>query len=74
MGEIILDTKGDFCPIPIVKLGRKIREVAVGEVVRLISDDPGVEQDVRAWCRSHKHQLVGAHWENEVFFALIRKA
>jgi len=53
-----LDMKGLKCPMPIIKLGTAIRQIAVGEEVRVVADDKGFPPDVRAWSDKTGHELV----------------
>ena len=54
-----LDCKGLMCPMPIVKLAKKMKELPVGTVLEMISDDVGSKEDVPAWCKRTNNQLVG---------------
>ena len=53
-----LDCKGLMCPMPIVKLAKKMKELPVGKVLEMISDDIGSKEDVPAWCKRTNNQLV----------------
>ena len=53
-----LDCRGQKCPQPIIELGRRITDVAVGELVELLADDPAAGPDVAAWCRMRGQELV----------------
>jgi len=53
-----LDMRGLKCPMPIIKLGAAIRQMAPGETVTLIADDKGFPPDVRAWAEKTGHELV----------------
>jgi tRNA 2-thiouridine synthesizing protein A len=55
---IVLDCLGQRCPLPVIALARRIREVAVGEVIRVLADDPAAANDIRAWCRMKEQQFV----------------
>jgi tRNA 2-thiouridine synthesizing protein A len=70
----ILDCKGMLCPIPIVKLSKAIKELAVGQVLRLDATDPGSMPDVAAWGRQTGHEVLSATEANKVFTFLVRKA
>lgn len=50
-----LDTKRLICPMPVIKLQAKIKELATGDKIELICTDRGVLHDVPAWCRVHGH-------------------
>ena len=45
-----LDTVGLLCPAPIIKTAEKMNELEAGQVLEVLSDDPGVELDMPAWC------------------------
>lgn len=55
-----LDCRGLPCPRPIIELGRRIGDVAVGEIVAVVADDPAVAADVPAWCRMREQAYLGA--------------
>lgn len=55
---LTLDCLGHKCPQPIIELGRRIVDVAIGEVVELLADDPAAAPDVAAWSRMRHHELV----------------
>lgn len=49
--DAILDTLGLYCPMPIVKTAQKIKDLKVGQVLEVISDDEGIKEDMPAWCK-----------------------
>lgn len=55
-----LDCTGQLCPLPVLELARHIGEVAVGETVVVVSDDPAAASDIPAWCRLRGQEYVGA--------------
>jgi tRNA 2-thiouridine synthesizing protein A len=57
---LVLDCRGWACPRPVIELARRIGEVAVGEVVEVLADDPAAGPDVAAWCRMRQQELVSA--------------
>ena len=56
----VLDQRGERCPLPVIALARAITQVAVGEEVTLLADDPAAGHDVLAWCRMRGQHLVTA--------------
>jgi tRNA 2-thiouridine synthesizing protein A len=56
--RLSLNCLGMRCPQPIIELGRRIADVAIGELVMLNADDPAAEPDVAAWCRMRGQTLV----------------
>jgi len=71
--DATLDAKGLMCPMPIVKLAKKIKELQVGQVLELVADDPGAKEDVPAWTQRTGNELVETRQEGSVFYFYIRK-
>jgi tRNA 2-thiouridine synthesizing protein A len=65
---LTIDALGRKCPIPIIMLAERIREVPIGHVVAVLADDPAAETDVPAWCMLKSQEfltltdLPGAGW------------
>jgi tRNA 2-thiouridine synthesizing protein A len=68
-----LDCKGLMCPMPIVKLAKKMKELPVGKVLELISDDIGSKEDIPAWCKRTGNQLLESRDEKGVFYYYIKR-
>jgi TusA-related sulfurtransferase len=60
VSDVRIDMLGRLCPLPIIELARRITDVAVGETVTVIADDPAAASDVPAWCRMRGHDYLGA--------------
>ena len=52
------DLKGLACPMPVVKVSKGIKEVAVGQVIEAISTDPGSLTDIPAWARTSGNEIL----------------
>ena len=61
--DVVLDTLGLFCPMPIIKTSKKIKELKVGQVLEVISDDEGIKKDMPAWCETTGHEYLGLEEE-----------
>ncbi len=57
--DLTLDCRGMRCPMPVIELGRRIAEVAVGAVVAVEADDVAARVDVPAWCRMRGQEYAG---------------
>ena len=55
---LVIDALGRKCPIPIILLAERIREVPIGETVAVLADDPAAKTDVPAWCTMKSHEFV----------------
>lgn len=50
--QVSLDIRGAVCPGPIVEAKKLLNGMQVGEVLRLISDCPGVQTDIGGWAEA----------------------
>jgi cysteine desulfurase len=57
--DLVVDSRGRRCPLPIIDLARRIGEVPVGGVVSLVADDPAARHDVPAWCEMRGQEYLG---------------
>jgi tRNA 2-thiouridine synthesizing protein A len=57
---LTLDALGKKCPIPIIMLAERIRDVRVGQTVEVLADDPAAKTDLPAWCTLKAQEFVGA--------------
>jgi tRNA 2-thiouridine synthesizing protein A len=70
--DAILDCKGLSCPMPIVKLAQKIKDLQSGQVLELLADDVGAKEDVPAWCKRTGNEYLGME-NGEVLKFYIKK-
>ena len=70
---LTIDARGSLCPVPIIELARRIGDVAAGDVVALLSDDPAAAADVPAWCRMRGHDYLGQRPADNATAYLIRR-
>jgi TusA-related sulfurtransferase len=53
-----LDTRGLNCPLPILKAKKALADMVSGELLRVVSTDPGSNRDFQAFARQTGHELV----------------
>ena len=44
-----------------IKLAKAMPGVAIGEIVRVLADDPAAANDIPAWCRMKGQEFVAGH-------------
>jgi len=60
--------------MPIIKTAEKMKEIKPGEILEIISDDPGIKEDMPAWCKSTGNEFVGIEESDGEFKVYIKKA
>ena len=56
----VVDCRGQRCPLPVIELARRLAELPVGAVLRVLADDPAAAGDIAAWCRLRDQDFLGA--------------
>ncbi|MFJ3660586.1 cysteine desulfurase/sulfurtransferase TusA family protein [Streptomyces sp. NPDC090119] len=57
--EVVVDSLGKRCPVPVIELAKVFGEVPVGGTVRVLSDDEAARLDIPAWCEMRGQEYVG---------------
>jgi TusA-related sulfurtransferase len=71
--DLIVDTKGMACPMPIVKAKKALDGLQTGQMMEVLSTDKGSVNDFQAWVKQTKHELVKHEEENGVYKFLVKK-
>ncbi|MBI4823861.1 MAG: sulfurtransferase TusA family protein [Nitrospirae bacterium] len=71
--DVSLDTSGLNCPMPILKVKKALDTVSAGQVLEVISTDPGTKADIPALLRKLGHELIGSKEEGKSFYFYIKK-
>ncbi len=71
--EVVVDARGLYCPMPVLRLAKAFRGARVGSVARLLATDPASVEDVNVFCRERGHGLLESIREGDVFLFRVRK-
>ena len=66
-GEIVLDTSGTECPIPVLKARRLASELTKDVIVKVIATDPLAEADFEHYCEQSKFEYLNCTKVNTKF-------
>ncbi|HSF81259.1 MAG TPA: sulfurtransferase TusA family protein [Anaerolineales bacterium] len=70
----VLDCSGLSCPMPVVKTSKAIKGLEIGQVLKMISTDPGSQADMEAWSRQTGHALLSSVHDGDKFIYLIQRS
>jgi TusA-related sulfurtransferase len=54
-----VDARGSACPGPLLEAKKGIGKVKVGEIIEILSGDPGTRNDIPAWAGKVGHEFLG---------------
>ena len=68
-----LDTRGLNCPLPILKAKKALSDMATGQLLKVVSTDPGSMRDFQAFARQTGNELVEQTTDSGEFVHLLRR-
>ena len=71
--DIVVDTKGMACPMPIVKAKKALDSMEAGQVMEVLSTDKGSLNDFQAWVNQTNNELISHVEQNGVYKFLVKK-
>ena len=57
--DVELDCRGMLCPLPIIRLANNLGDIAVGQSMAVVAEDPAARPDIAAWCRMRGQEYLG---------------
>ena len=75
MSEHTLDARRLLCPMPVIRTQNKVNELHAGDTLIVTCTDPGVLNDIPAWCRINGHEVTRTeqHDDEIVLHILIKE-
>ena len=58
MGNELIDARGLKCPLPVLKLEKRIAGLAPGTELKVLATDPMAKIDIPLYCRQNGHQCT----------------
>ena len=71
--HIELDTRGLNCPLPILKAKKSLGEMTSGQLLRVVSTDPGSVRDFQAFARQTGNDLVEQQTVGTEYIHVLRR-
>ncbi len=68
-----VDCVGLYCPIPIATTKEEIDKIKVGQVLKVIADDPAAEEDIKRWAKRTGHEILKFEKEATILTFYIKK-
>lgn len=73
VADEVLDCSGMLCPVPVVKTQLAIRKMESGQILKMISTDPGAPPDMVAWSKQTGNEMLENREEDGNYIFLFRK-
>jgi tRNA 2-thiouridine synthesizing protein A len=69
-----LNARRLLCPLPVIRTQDKVKTMQPGEVLSVVCTDPGVMQDIPAWCRINGHKVLETRVDNGEYIVVLEVA
>ena len=69
-----VDARGLLCPLPVLKLRKRLQGVPTGTVLHFMTTDPAAIIDVPHFCVESGHDLVETSTDGDVTTYKVRKS
>lgn len=66
--EHLLDTRGQLCPMPVIRASQAINRLPPQAVLKIVASDPGSWADIPAWAEAWGHQLLAKERDGKGLF------
>ncbi len=71
MSKVFVDARRLLCPLPVIRVQDKVKQLQAGDVLEVVCTDPGVMQDIPAWCRINGHQITTSECRDSEYFITL---
>lgn len=68
-----LDARGLNCPLPILRAKKALKDLSVGQVLRIIATDAGSVKDFKAFTEQTGNELLQSTESGDEFHFLLKK-
>ncbi len=69
----LLDASGLSCPMPVVKAAKAMRDLAPGQVLKIVATDRGSVADIPAWAEDTGNEMLASTTDGDRYVFLVRK-
>lgn len=68
-----IDTVGKVCPQPLIAATLKMKQMAPGQILGILADDPAVLRDIPVWCKNSGNKFLKLVREEDTYLFYIQK-
>ena len=69
----VLDASGLNCPLPILRSKKSLNDMTSGQVLKIVSTDPGSVKDMQSFCKQTGNDLLSSIEEDKSYVFYVKK-
>ena len=67
-----IDCQRLLCPMPVIRVQDRVEQLQAGDLLTAVCTDPGVLQDIPAWCRINGHEIIDTETRDGEYIITVR--
>ncbi len=72
--DLTIDAIGLLCPLPVLRLRKRMEALPSGQIACLLADDPAASIDVPHFCNEQGHEFLGDAVQGAAAAYFIKKS
>ena len=68
-----IDTRGLSCPLPILRAKKALSDMQSGQVLKVVSTDPGSNRDFQAFCKQTGNALLAQQTVGKDYIHFLKR-
>ena len=72
MPDEVLDARGLKCPLPVLKMEKRLAQLPPGASLTVLATDPMARIDIPLYCTQHGHACVVGNDAGALSFAIVK--
>ena len=73
MDDVDIDARGMICPLPVLRLRKRLQGVDVGAELTMLADDPVAAIDIPHFCVTEGHEVIENREAGTARFFRVRR-
>lgn len=69
----VVDARGAACPGPLIEFIKAFRSARIGEIISVLSTDPGSTKDIPLWVKKAGQELVAINSRGDHVEIVVKK-
>lgn len=74
MEDVDIDARGLICPLPVLRLRKRLQGIDDGEELTMLTDDPVAVIDIPHFCMTEGHEVIDAMDRGTARFFRVKKS
>ncbi len=67
-----IDARRLLCPMPVIRTQDAVNDMQSGEFLQVTATDPGVKNDIPAWCRINGHRVESIQEQDDEIIIVVK--